>query len=283
MKQIGTPLVLFLLAASMSLPAQTSSTSASQTSTPSATSDSYNHTATATKSKKSKKGINPAPFSRLALSGGISLMGVNMQAATNVDRYVNLRVTGNYFSYSMNNESINDYMVTGSLKFAALGASADVYPFPRHGLRFSPGVLLYNQNGASADVTVAGGSKLSLNNMDYYSSSTNPITGNAILKLNKRNPAFTATTGWGNLISRRGGHWSFPFELGAAFVDKPTLNMVLTKGTACDASGVNCVDVSDSTLQSNLQTQVKKYENDVDILRFYPIISFGVGYNFRIR
>ena len=37
------------------------------------------------------------PFSHFALGGGISTMGINLQAAINVNRYINLRATGNYF------------------------------------------------------------------------------------------------------------------------------------------------------------------------------------------
>lgn len=239
---------------------------------------------TKTQTKAKAKETTLKPFSRIGLSGGISLMGVNLQAATNVNRYINLRATGNYFSYTMTNQEINDYSVSGNLNFATAAVSADFYPFPRHGLRLSPGVMFYNQNGATANVTVKGGTSLSLNNYDYYSSSTNPIQGTAKFSLNKRNPAFTATTGWGNLISRRGGHWSFPVEIGVAFVDEPKIDMALTSGQACDSSGSNCVDVSSySELQTNLQAQVKKYQNDVSILKFYPIVSFGVGYNFHIR
>ena len=97
------------------------------------------------------------------------------------------------------------------------------------------------------------------------------------------------TTGWGNMISRRGGHWSFPFELGAIFTGVPTLGMTLN-GDACltaqDAAsnGATCVNMAtNATAQSNLNAQIAKYKNDLNPLQVYPILSFGVGYNFRIR
>jgi hypothetical protein len=279
LKTITTHLMLFLLAASACLYAQTTPSAGDLPLPARTTANHANPTAT-----KTAKDAPPAPFTRLAVSGGISLMGINMQAAVNANRYINLRATGNYFSYTMNDRKINDYTVNGNLKFATAGASVDFYPFPQHGLRFSPGLLFYNQNAATANMTVAGGTKLSLNDVDYYSSSTDPIKGTGSFGLNKRNPAFTMTTGWGNLISRRGGHWSFPFELGVAFVDQPQIDVALTSGQACDALGANCVDVAtDTTVQSNLQAQIKKYQDDVSLLKFYPILSFGVGYNFRIR
>jgi hypothetical protein len=160
----------------------------------------------------------------------------------------------------------------------------DFYPFPNHGLRFSPGVLMYNQNNASVNLTVAGGTSFTLNNYEYYASSTNPITGTGTVGLNKTNPAFTMTTGWGNLISRRGGHFSVPFELGAAFTGPAQINMVLNSGQACNAQGQNCVNVAtDPTVQSNLQAQIVKYQNDVNKVNVYPIFSIGIGYNFKLR
>ena len=46
------------------------------------------------------------------------------------------------------------------------------------------------------------------------------------------------TTGWGNLISRRGGHWSFPFEIGAVFTGSPTL--------ALNPTGNGCLTAADA-------------------------------------
>jgi hypothetical protein len=231
-----------------------------------------------------KYGTAPKPFSRLAFGGGISAMGINMQAAVNANRYINLRGTGNYFNYTISNISSNGLNLNGKLNFAAAGASVDFYPFPNHGFRLSPGALFYNQNTVGANVTVAGGTKFTLNSVSYYASSTNPITGNGSLGLNTSNPAFTMTTGWGNMISRRGGRWSFPFELGAAFIGVPSVNVALTSGLACNAQGQNCVNVAtDPNVQANLQAQIAKYKSDLNPFKYYPIVSFGVGYNFNLR
>src|ERR1035438_9833286 len=214
------------------------------------------------------------PFSRLALGGGVSPLGINMQVAVNANRYINLRGTGNYFNYTVSNISTNGLNINGKLNFATAGASVDLYPFPNHGFRLSPGALFYNQNNIAADVTVAGGTSFSLNDVTYYASNTNPIKGNGAIGLNARSPAFSMTAGWGNMIPRHGKHWSFPFEIGAAFVGAPTLNMAFTSGQACDAQGQNCVNVvTDPNVQSNLQAQLTKYRDDVKPFQYYPIIS----------
>ena len=103
---------------------------------------------------------SPTPFSRIAVGGGMSLMGLNMQVAVNANRFMNLRATGNYFNYSINNIDENGFNITGKLNFATAGASVDIYPFPNHGFRLSPGALFYNQNNVAANMIVTGGTKL---------------------------------------------------------------------------------------------------------------------------
>ena len=233
-----------------------------------------------------KKAQAPKPFSRIALSGGVSTMGVNMQVATNVNRFLNLRGTGSLLNYSVNNISTNGFNVDAKLNFASSGASVDLYPFPNHGFRLSPGVLFQNNNNASAVVTASPGTSFTLNDQTYYTSLAIPVTGTGSLGLNTQKTAFTMTTGWGNMIPRSGGHWAFPVELGVAMVGSPTVNMALTSGQVCaNAAGTSgCVNVvGDSTLNANLQAQINKYTNDLNQLKMYPIVSFGVSYNFKIR
>ncbi len=228
--------------------------------------------------------IYPAPVSRLALGVGVSPLGVNMMAATNLNRFLNLRATGSLFKYTVNNISTNGFNVDADLNLASAGLSLDFYPFPRHGLRFSPGVLFYNTNGVDAIFTAQGGTSFTLNNVTYYASSSNPVKGFGTVGLHSQNPAFTITGGWGNMIPRSGGHFSFPVEVGVALVGSPALNIVLNSGQVCNAQGLNCVNVAtDPDVQSNLQAQIAKYKKDMDPLKTYPIVSVGFAYSFRIR
>jgi len=225
-----------------------------------------------------------APLSRLALGAGFSPLGVNLLVATNINRRLNLRGTGNFFQYSANNISTNGFNVDAKIALASAGASLDVYPFPNHGFRLSPGALFYNTNAANAVFSVKGGTSFTLDNVTYYASATNPVKGTGAVGLHTQKPAFTITTGWGNVVPSRGGHWSFPFELGVAFIGAPTMKLALTQGQVCDANGLNCVNVAtDQALQTNLQAQVDKYIGDLEQLKTYPIVSIGVAYSFRIR
>jgi hypothetical protein len=237
----------------------------------------------------STRGIAPSvsepalrPFSRIAFFGGFSPLGIGFQTATNLNRHFNLRANGNYFNYTASNISTEGFDVTAKLKMSSAGASLDYYPF-HAGFRVSPGVLFYNQNHADATFVAASGTSFTLDNNTYYSASgANAVVGQGAFGLGNGSPAFTATTGWGNVIPASGRHLSFPFEIGAAFIKSPTVALNLS-GFVCNAQGQNCVNVAtDATAQSDLAAQVKKYQNDVNLLKTYPIVSFGVAYNFRL-
>ena len=283
MKSISFCLALILSAASTGLTAQQQMAA---TSAPPPVSGEGAVTSGRTFHEWTPRDSASAPFSRVAFGGGVSAMGINMQAAVIANRYLNIRGTGNLFNYSLNNINVNGMNVSGKLNFATAGTSVDFYPFPSHGFRISPGAMFYNQNQVSATVVAPGGTSFKLDDTTYYSSQANPVTGNGSIILNKQNPAFTITTGWGNMIPRRGGHWSFPFEIGAAFVGAPTVNMALTSGQVCtDPAGtINCSNVvGDSQVTTNLQAQVAKYQNDVNPFNIYPIVSTGVAFSFGLH
>lgn len=276
MRLIGIALSLSMLAAPAALLAQDSS---SQQDLPAAAT-----TAPQKHARNHKmKGHRPAPFSRLAIGAGFSPMGIRLMAATNANRYIDIRGVGNFFQYTVNNISSNGFNADAKLDLASAGVSMDFYPFPNHGFRLSPGLLFLNNNSVDATFSVAGGTRFTLNHNSYYSSTSNPVQGVGSIGFNAQKPAFTMTLGYGRLIPASGGHWSFPFELGAAFTGSPTVNMNLTNGQVCDAQGLNCQNVAtDTTLQSDLQAQISTYKKDLDPLKVYPIISFGVAFNFHI-
>ncbi len=284
MKQLVPHLSLFLLAALASLPAQTAPTAPDTTNQP-----------TLPPYLRDAQAAVPAPWSRLALEGGLGIGGINMQAAVEANRHLNIRGIGNYFTYSVNgvkiggNNGSSGAKVSGKLNFAEGGFALDYYPWPNHGFRLSPGLTFYNGNAASASGVMGVGDSLTLDSTKYYSESANPMSINANLGLNAHKQAFTLTTGWGNMISRKGGHWAFPVELGAIFTGTPTVNLNIT-GYGCtvesDASinGESCVNMATNTAaQANVNSQVSKYESDLNALQIWPILSFGVSYNFKIH
>lgn len=231
-------------------------------------------------------------FSHVALGFAFSPLGAGIEAATNINDHLNLRVNGNFFGFSTN-FTTEGVSATGKLNLSSAGLSADFFPF-RKGFRVSPGLLLYNGNHLSITDSVAGGSSFTLNSQTFYSATANsttgvtPISGTARLNLNTTKPAFTITSGWGNMIPHRGWPISFPFEAGVAFIGAPSINAALNGWACLDQAQTECNNISGnnpiaSQLQGDLHAQLNKWTSDLEPLKTYPIISAGVAYSFSIH
>lgn len=288
----GTPCsaVLLLLAAPLALAAQTT-VSPTQPASQESTSVAPSERVLPAQLVPKKKPEPPEPLSRIGIAASISTLGPTLQVATNLNSHFNLRATGNFFTYtdSFTESGIN---ANGTIHLASAGASLDVFPF-HNGFRLSPGVLFYNQNRITATAAIPGGDSFEFNDNTYYSANANavtgatPMTGTGYLGLHTNRPAFTATTGWGNLIPHKGGHFSFPFEIGAVFIGSPTVNATFTGWVCADQAQTMCYDFTNdpnaADARADLQTQIAKWAKDLDPLKTYPYISFGIGYNFKIR
>lgn len=234
--------------------------------------------------------VSVRPFSQFALGAGISPLGASLQITTNITSHLNLRAIGNGFPYSTN-FSTSGFNANAKFNLISSGISADIYPFHK-GFRISPGVLFLNNNKLNVTSVVAGGTSFTLNGDTYYSATANSLSGatplNAVaeLGLNTRKPAFTITAGWGNTIPRKGNHWSFPFEIGTAFIGSPSLTASLTGWACYDQAQTQCTNVASPTdpialqIQGDLASQITKWKHDLDPLKTYPIVSIGVAYNF---
>jgi hypothetical protein len=237
--------------------------------------------------------VAAGPFSRLAFGAGVSPLGVGLQVATNINEHFTVRATGNTFKYSRNFNT-NGLNLNANLDLASAGVALDVYPF-HSGFRISPGVLIYNTSQVTASDSVAGGTSFTLNDQTFYSANANattgatPVFGNARLGLNATKPAFTITTGWGNMIPRNGGHWSVPFELGVALIGAPPLTANLGGWACFDQAQTECTNIASTTdpiaiaVQGDLKAQIATWKNDLDPLKTYPIVSIGVAYSFHVR
>jgi hypothetical protein len=232
------------------------------------------------------------PFSRFGIGVGVSPLGIGLETATNINGHLNIRGTGHFFNYATT-FTTNGFTADANLNLASAGAALDYYPFHK-GFRLSPGLLFYNKNGLTASDTVAGGTSFTLNGDTFYSANANsatgatPANGSAALGLNTTKPAFTLTTGWGNIASRSGWPITIPVEVGAAFTGAPSLNATLA-GWAChDQAQTECTNLASQNpialqVQSDLQAQISKWTNDLNALKTYPILSVGVAYRFKVR
>jgi hypothetical protein len=213
--------------------------------------------------------------SKFGIGLKISTLGVGLEAAVPLMAKLNVRSGVNFFQYdhSLTNDGIH---YDGRLQFRSAEAHLDWYPFAA--FHVSPGLLFYNGNRVMANASVPGGQNFTLNGTSYMSDPNSPVMGTGNLGFAKVSPSLLL--GFGSLIPRNGKHYSFLFEFGGAYQGSARVALNLT-GNVCDTTGTFCRSVaSDSTVQANVVAQQQKITHDIYPYRFFPVISFGVGFNF---
>jgi len=215
---------------------------------------------------------------RIGVGVKTSMLGAGIEVAAPVTHRTNFRAGFNMISFSrtFNKDGV---AYAGQLGFKTVEAHYDIFPFAGR-FHISPGVLTYIGDPITATAAVAGGQSFTLGGVQYYSSTQVPITGTGKIDFNRASP--TITMGWGNLVRRDRGHWSFPFEIGVAFQGSPkaTLNLA---GDICSppAPGTGCIPVAQNpTALSQIVSEQTKLNNSMSLFKVYPIISSGVGYKF---
>lgn len=220
------------------------------------------------------------PFSALGIGVKVGVGGIGFDVATPLASRLNLRAGGSFFTYNITNLSESGFNINGSVQLRSVNTSVDWFPFGGS-FRISPGVTLYNGDNFGGTATVPAGSSITLNDQSYTSSATNPLAATFTTPSGRfgNKVAPSITTGFGNLVPRRhGAHWSVPFEIGMQYISAPKILLGLT-GTACSTDGCQNVQ-TDPTTQANIQAQQNTINSDIYDLRFFPILSIGLGYKF---
>jgi hypothetical protein len=220
------------------------------------------------------------PLPHFGLGVSVGTLGVGVQAATAVTRSSNVRVGVNYFSYTgSSTSSSNNITFNGTLRLESAEVLFDQYL--GHTFHISPGVVIYDGNQATGNANIPSGQTFTLNSVQYYSSTSNPVTGSGSFTAGKVAPE--VLMGFGNLLPRKANkHFSVSFELGAIFTQKPVIALNLA-GSACTTSAtVNCSNISStSSIESNLQAEQTKLNNQLgSYLKYWPVIRLGFGYKF---
>jgi hypothetical protein len=206
----------------------------------------------------------------------LSTLGPGAEVAFPIADKLNVRGGINFFEYSRN-FSKDGVQYAGNLYFRSGEANVDWFPIG-HQLHLSPGLIFYNGNEVQAVAAVPGGQNFTLNNVSYTSLATDPVKGLGTLNFTKVDPTFRV--GFGNLVPRNSKHLSILAEVGIAYTGTPRTALSFS-GTGCLAGTANCFNMAtDPTVQANAQAEQNKINKDLTLFKFYPIISFGVGYKF---
>lgn len=219
------------------------------------------------------------PFSKIAMGFTFGVLGAGVEVATPLSRRTNLRMDCSFFNYSPTIHQ-DGFNYDGKVHLRDVRASYDFFPF--HGsFRVSAGLMVYNRLNMTASGTTSPGGVVSMNNVNYYSSQSQPLRGTATFVYGNK-VAPTISIGWGNAIPRSGRHFAFPVEIGIAFTGTPSLALSM-QGSACgmrDDPTTCSTSANMSEFTANLVAEQNKINKDLKPAHYYPILSGGVDYRF---
>ena len=215
------------------------------------------------------------PFSDLAFAVKMGTAGIGFDVATPLAQRLNLRAGASFFSYNttFTTDGLN---IDGALKLGTAAASVDIYPF-NNSFRISPGFAFRNNNHLNASLLVPGGQTFSLGeSADFTSDPTDPIKGSGSFVFGN-NFAPRLTMGFGNMLPRKGGHFSVPVEVGFQYISQPTVALTISGRSCVQAAGLTtpaCGPVD----QTYVQQEQSEIQADINPFRIFPVASIGLSY-----
>lgn len=215
------------------------------------------------------------PFSGLAVGVRVGLAGIGADVATPlVPQRLNLRGEASFISYTPSTITADNLNINGSLKFQNAAVMADFFPF-RGRFRLSGGMTVYNSTTLNATLSVPNGQSITVGGTQYYSDPSAPLTGTGNFSFGGRT-AGRVSIGTGNMLPKK-GRFTFESELGVQFFSEPTIAYTFSgEGCQNDTAGVytNCGPIP----ASNVSAEESKLQNDLNDLRFFPVLSVGLSY-----
>jgi len=205
------------------------------------------------------------PSMGLAVTAGST--GIGLDYGIGLGRSFSVRVgySGLHYDHSVDSSDV-DY--DGTFKLSMPKALLDWYVF-KGGFHLTAGVV---GNGTRIDVTgrpVAG--VYTINGTQYSSSDAGSLAGR--LKFGNSLSPYVGL-GWGNMVGTH-SHLHFLVDIGAIYGGTPSVSLTATCGPAAPSGSPVCTQ-----LQSDVQAERLKLQNDVTVVRWYPVLDLGLAYRF---
>lgn len=194
-----------------------------------------------------------APSRSYALTLKVSTLGFGLDGATNIAKYLNVRVGGNFFSFNVDGgKAGDDYIYTAKTNLLSFSALVDYFPGGSI-FKVSGGVLL---NLNKVDIDMIPGQTYTVNGKTY--DKTNLGTVNSKTEFTKINPYLGI--GIGNSLAYK--KFGFTMDIGTVYQFEPQVTMTATGLIAPTASQESIV------------------EDNVKWFKVYPVVTFGLTYRF---
>lgn len=186
----------------------------------------------------------------------ISTLGAGLEMAKGFSSNFGVRAGFNYFAYGYDaTESDVAYALELELKNFTL--LADWHPF-KGAFRLSGGILI-NGNGLTGQASPKG--PVTIGNADYNLNSVN-------LDISYISVAPYVGLGWDTTFGDD-DNWGFAFDLGLIYSGAPDASLQ-----------VSGPDSTNPLLTNDLERERQELQDDLDTLRWWPVINAGLIYQF---
>lgn len=189
----------------------------------------------------------------------VGTTGPGIELTTGLKENLNLRTGIAYYNWERKFEEADSEIENGEINFLNIPLLVDWHP-KGSGFRISIGGF-YSDNYVKLK---AKDQQVTINKTSYTVTNLN----GKIAFDNKIGPYLGI--GFGNAVNKKNRNWHISFDIGVIYVGSPDISLTAT--------------ASDPTLQNQLnqdiQEQIKKYKDETDKYRFYPVITFGFSYAF---
>lgn len=220
----------------------------------------------------------PGSNAGLALRAGSG--GIVLEYAYGLGSAVDLRVGYAFGSFSGTVEE-DDIDYDGDVEFGAVQAMLDYKPFGG-GFRVSAGA--YSSAPQIALVARGDNDQYRIGNSEYT------VTGRLDGDIDLGSFAPYVGIGWGGTTRDTG--LGLSIDAGVMFADVPAVSLA-AQGRACNSTLTSCnpdgltgFDVNDpndpraATFRSELERERATFEQEIDDLRYWPVVSLGLHYRF---
>jgi hypothetical protein len=201
-----------------------------------------------------------ADSGRFAVSAKpISTLGLGVEGTAQILPKLNARLGMNYFPYTYSAEQDDvDYDI--DLNLFSGSALLDWHPFAGV-FRISAGLVL---NGNKLDMEARPKEPVEIGDIEYDPADVGTLSG----EIDFNSVAPYVGIGWGNAVGKD-KRWGFVCDLGVVFQGSPDVSLAASGPIA-----------SDPTFQEELAREEENLQDDLDVFKYYPVISFGISYKF---
>jgi len=197
---------------------------------------------------------------RFAVSGKGGTLGMGGDFTTGITNNINARVGLNMLDIDFDEEEIDDVEYDLGIDMYSFSALVDWHIF-NDSFRISGGFISMNNE---IDLDARPTTSEEIGGTIYTSDEIGTLSGNVDID----GLAPYVGIGWGNPLTHN-KRWGFTCDIGVALTDSPDVALAAT-GTLA----------SDPTFLADLEQERKDIEDDMDSLKFYPVISLGLFYRF---